>query len=495
MITASPVLYAQELKEIELNMATQKGIPTILLMESAGLQSALFINMQYPTGQIIVVLGKGGNAGDGLATARHLCALGRTVQLVFTTSQDQFTGDAKTMLEATKYLPLCSESTNLSKAIVIVDALYGSGLNRDLTEADIKIIKEVNDSPADVISLDVPSGLRADSFDADSPFVHATHILAFGSYKLCHFQLSDRVAPMPNLHLIHIGHLIDSVVRINKTEFIESITLPPRLETGHKNSFGHVLIIGGSPGLVGAPILAGMAALKSGAGLVTVMVPSASLASSRPDYPPEIMLTCPPGSGLQFEEHDTPFILEFIKKKKISCLAIGMGLGEGKKTEQFVKAIVEKTSIPVVIDADALSIFKNWTLQPNRLIMAMPHPGEYAKHFNNENLKISLDLIKIKARALGIQIVYKSATPLVTDGSHTYLTRKSYSSLAKAGSGDVLAGITASFVAQGFDKESLPAAVWVHNRIGSELNASKQTYTATAADIANTCQKVIMKIT
>lgn len=495
MIKVSPVLLSTEIREIEQYMATHQAIPTIFLMESAGLQSALFINKSYPTGQICIVLGKGGNAGDGLATARHLFAMGRVPNLVFTTKQSEINGDAKTMLEATKHLTITSEPKELKKAAVIVDALYGTGLNRELSESDIEIIHAINSSESDIVSLDIPSGLKADSMTCNSPFVRATHILAFGFYKLCHFEMNPTLPSSSNLHLLPIGQIKESYRQTSKIEFIENFNLPPRLETGHKNSFGHVLIIGGSPGLIGAPILTGIAALRSGAGLVTVMVPSASLASAKPEFPPEIMLTSPLGSGLEFEENDVPFILEFIRKRKISCIAIGMGIGESKKTEKFIKEIIEKTTIPLVIDAEALSIFRNWNIQPDRLIMAMPHPGEFAKHFNQENLPVTLDLIKNKARTLGIQIVYKSATPLVTNGSHTYLTRNSYSALAKAGSGDVLAGITASFVAQGFNNLSLPAAVWVHNKIGCHLTKSKQSYCTTASDIAHACQQVIMQIT
>jgi NAD(P)H-hydrate epimerase len=495
MIKVTPVLLSTEIREIEQHMATHQAIPTILLMESAGLQSALFINKHYPTGQICIVLGKGGNAGDGLATARHLFAMGRVPNLVFTAKQSEINGDAKTMLEATKHLPLTSGSKYLEKAVVIVDAIYGTGLNRELSKSDLEFIHAINNSKADIVSLDIPSGLNADSMTCMSPFVQATHILAFGFYKLCHFQMNPTSPSNSILHLLPIGQIHESCHQTSKIEFIENFTLPPRIETGHKNSFGHVLIIGGSPGLIGAPILAGIAALRSGAGLVTVMVPSASLASAKPEFPPEIMLTSPEGSGLEFEEKDAPNIIEFIKKRKISCIAIGMGIGESKKTEKFIKEIIEKTSIPLVIDAEALSIFKNWTMQPDRLLMAMPHPGEFTKHFNQENLPVTLDLIKTKARTLGIQIAYKSATPLVTNGSHSYLTRNSFSALAKAGSGDVLAGITASFVAQGFNQLSLPAAVWVHHKIGCHLSNSKQSYSATASDIAQACRQVVMQLT
>jgi NAD(P)H-hydrate epimerase len=268
--------------------------------------------------------------------------------------------------------------------------------------------------------------------------------------------------------------------------------LPERKETGHKNTFGHVLVIGGSNGMIGAPILAGIAALRSGAGLVSVIVPEEALRVARPEYPPELMLLGLPGSKGDFCLSDVSFVLDYIQKRNISCMAIGMGLGQGSPLKPFLSALLDQTHIPLVIDADGLAVFEGWKKPiPGRLVIATPHPGEYKAYFRNEGESVDLTALTQKAKDLGIQIAYKSTTPFVTDGDRVWIIPSSYSSLAKAGSGDVLAGILASFLAQGFRDSAAPLAVWVHNQIGRELNLRGEAYICTASDIAHLCRDVL----
>jgi len=184
--------------------------------------------------------------------------------------------------------------------------------------------------------------------------------------------------------------------------------------------------------------------------------------------------------------------LDYIQKRKITSMAIGMGLGQGDQIKPFLSALLEQTDIPLVIDADGLAVFEKWKKPTQgRLIIATPHPGEYETYFQNEGESIELTELTQKAKNLGIQITFKSTTPIVTDGDRSWIIPNCYSSLAKAGSGDVLAGILASFVAQGFGNSAAPLAVWVHNQIGRELNQRGEAYVCTASDIAHLCRDVL----
>ena len=494
MLKTISVMGAGDLKQLERDMKTQFAVPEVALMECSGLQSALFIQKYYPKGEVFLFLGKGGNAGDGMSTARHLYALGRVVKIIFIDGEALFKDATLAMYESIKRL-------NLSRVVgidrqdgvegVIVDAVFGSGFRGPVSEPYLSFFKQMKESSLDVISLDLPSGLEADSSHIIEGAMLADHTLMFGYYRLAHV-LPPALSSMGRIHRMEIGHFPLSEANSSKIQVLYGATMPKRKEAGHKKTFGHVLIIGGSNGMIGAPILSGIAALRSGAGLVSVIVPELALKASRPEYPPELMLLGLPGSQLNFSLSDTPFVLDYIQKRKITSMAIGMGLGQGDQIKPFLSAILSQTDIPLVIDADGLAVFEMWE-KPNhtRFIIATPHPGEYKAYFRNERESVEIIALMQKAKDLGIQIAYKSTTPIVTDGERAWIIPKSYSSLAKAGSGDVLAGILASFLGQGFGESAAALAVWVHNQIGRELNRRGESYVCTASDIANLSCDVI----
>lgn len=494
MLKTIPVMHAEDLKQLEREMKTQFAVPEIALMECSGLQSALFIEKYYPKGDVFIFLGKGGNAGDGMSAARHLYALGRAVKLIYIGGEALFKDATLVMYESLKALNLPKVKGIDAKEGVIVDAVFGSGFRGPVSEPCLSFFKQMKESSLDVISLDLPSGLEADSSKIIEGAVQATHTLVFGYYRLCHV-LQPAISLMGRLHRVEIGHFPLSRADFPNIQVLESATMPERQESGHKNTFGHVLIVGGSNGMIGAPILAGIAALRSGAGLVSVIVPELALRSSRPDYPPELMLLGLPGSQLNFSLSDVSFVLDYIQKRKISSMALGMGLGQEDQIKPFLSALLEQTDIPLVVDADGLAVFEKWKKPTQgRLIIATPHPGEYETYFQNEGKSVELTALTQKAKELGIQITYKSTTPIVTDGDRSWIVPNCYSSLAKAGSGDVLAGILASFLAQGFGDSAATLAVWVHNQIGRELNRRGEAYVCTASDIAHLSRDVLKRM-
>ncbi len=491
MLKTISVMRAEELKQLERKMKTQFALPETALMECAGLQSALFIEKHYPNGEVFIFLGKGGNAGDGLSAARHLYALGRVVKLIYLEGDALFKDASLVMYESIKALNVPRVSGVDAKKGVIIDAVFGSGFRGPLSEPYLSFFKQMKESSLDVISLDVPSGFEADSAQIIEGAVQATHTLAFGYYRLCHV-LQPALSSMGRLHRMAIGHFAPSGADLPKIQVVEKATLPERKESGYKNTFGHVLIVGGSNGMIGAPILAGIAALRSGAGLVSVIVPELALRSSRPEHPPELMVLGLPGSQWNFGPEDASFVLDYIQKRNIDCMAFGMGLGRSGQTRPFLSALVDQTDIPLVIDTDGLAVLEMWKKPPqSRRIITTPHPGEYKTYFQNEGQSVDVAALVQKAKNLGIQIAFKSTTPIVTDGDRAWIIPTSYSSLAKAGSGDTLSGILASFLGQGFGDLTAPLAVWVHNQIGRELNRRGDAYVCTASDIAHLCHDVL----
>jgi NAD(P)H-hydrate epimerase len=507
MLKSTPVLSSQDIKKIESEMMDAYGVPGVSLMECAGLQTALFIQKYYPIGQIFVILGKGGNSGDGLAAARHLYALGRKLTLIFLAGETSFKDQSLKMLEALKGLPISREShldglfategkeSNTRLEGVVLDAVFGSGFKGPLKEPYLSSFKQINKTSLPVISLDVPSGQVADSNVLSLGALRATHTLVFGFYRICHVLPPAR-SLMGNLSLIPIGHFPSPGAAPHRIQVVDGIQLPARKETGHKNSFGHVLIIGGSHGMIGAPILAAIGALRSGAGLVSVIVPEQALMASRPEHPPELMVVSPPGSGKSFQVSDLPFLLDYIQRRKITALAIGMGLGQGEGISTLIQSLLSQTEIPVVVDADGLVLFKNRSPKFQKIqIIVTPHPGEYEAYFRKDGESNEISDLAKKAKDLGVQLIYKTTSPVVTNGTSTYIIPQSYSSLAKAGSGDVLSGILASFMAQGFGEEAAVLGAWFHNQIGRELVDRGDSYTCTASDIAQMSQKVMRRFT
>ena len=501
MIQTEPIFKARALKNLELFMESQCRIPKLLLMESAGILSAKKINCYYPNGAITIVAGKGGNGGYGFAVARHLYAIGRQVTIVTLTESMSYRNETRTMWRAVETLAIPVFDFLPKKTDVFIDAIFGIGFRGELPETIAEIILKMNHSSIPIVSLDIPSGLTADSQKSPNVAIRATRTLCYGFKKICHV-LHPASNLVGQLEVVQIGLITEAkppswrsdkqLVSRDSSGSIQAVVncqLPKRSKAGHKNTFGHVLIIGGSLGLLGAPILAGIGALRAGAGLVTVIVPFQAMAMGKPEYPPELMVSAVPSSGASFTENDADFILKFIQHKKIASIVIGNGLGPNSC--ELVIKILENISIPVVVDADALEVFLKKFLPKSDIIIATPHPGEFQKYFDSSTPSPDITMLKGITKKLGIQLVFKSVTPVAICEEEIFIFPKSFSSLAKAGSGDILAGLIGGLLAQGLGAKSVVFALWILKMAGCKLDQAGLARPATAQEISLACREVI----
>ncbi len=487
------------------------------LMDLAGSGAAKVVYKWYaseygPDHPFTVLCGPGNNGGDGLAMARRMREGGAVVNAVVVHSMTYSTGlkeQIKSYLASGEQIFLFSEETImleeeahtlnrealhqiLSTSWLVVDALLGTGQKdapRGAVKAAIEVLNEArkgSESQIKCISLDVPSGVSAETGEVFSPHVTADNTLTIELIKRGMIQFPAREA-CGRLVVVPIDLKCDK-----PTEYrlivpgSPSIEVPKRPLSSHKGNFGQVFVVAGSPGMPGAALLTARAALRTGAGLVTRTEFNPYAVSV--DTSPEIMLEI---INRDLNEQ----WLEQIKKhlKLANCSIIGPGLGQDTITEQMILELltyIQEQSIPCVLDADCLNIIakaiasgKKFSL-PSAIIT--PHPGEMARLLGSTVEHIQKDRYLAGHRAydlLGSVVVLKGASSVVIGGKGGYVNLTGNPFMATAGSGDVLSGMVASFKAQG--KSLLDAAlsgVYYHGLAGDLAHASKQS-TIIASDI------------
>ncbi|KAA2216584.1 NAD(P)H-hydrate dehydratase [Maribacter flavus] len=452
----------------------KQQITSDALMERAATQifNWMHVRMQGAPVKIHLFCGIGNNGGDGIALARHLFEHGYDIAVYVVKYSDKRSKDFLTNLDRLKdrkiwpiYMDADSNMPEIHPNDIIVDAIFGIGLNRTPDAWVAKIIQHLNTSKAFILSVDIPSGLFTDSVPEDKEAViKANYVLSFQVPKLVFF-LPETGIYVEQWEVLDIG--LDAEFLMNEKTDFELISknevlqfYRPRTKYSHKGSYGHALIVGGSYGKIGAVILTSRAALKAGSGLVTVYVPECGYAILQTAIPEVMVLT----NGKEAIE-----AIEFDMKPTVIGLGIGMGIHDktGKALEHFLKA----NKLPLVLDADALNILsKNQDLMdfiPENSILT-PHPKELERLVG----KWKDDFEKLeKVR----QFTDKRKVVLVVKGAHSitffegrgYINTTGNPGMATAGSGDALTGIITGLIAQGYS--SLQAAifgVYIHGKSG-----------------------------
>jgi len=475
------VLTAEQMREID-RRTIEAGIPGLILMENAGCRFVEFLERHYAplaSHRIVIVCGKGNNGGDGLVIARQLKMRHNPASLdvVLAEAPEQFTGDALEnwrMFQTTGVFVSREIAPRLRAATLIVDALLGTGLSGPVRGPAAELIREMNHGfpGAEVVAVDVPSGL---SEDGES--VRVRHTVTFTSPKTVQVlpPTCDRVG---QLHVVPVG-TPPALLEQNKQlqlELLEPSMLRrlfmPRPRGAHKGTFGHVLVIGGAPGKGGAAAMAGLSALKIGAGLVTVAT-SEDERRTVTALAPELMtqaIAADPGTK--------------------DVLAIGPGLGREPEMAAMAQRLFAQSALPMVIDADALNALAGTSFQglgPFRVLT--PHPGEMARLAGCTTTDIQADRVGIARRfATGRRVVLVlkgQRTLIATPDGRVFINPTGTPAMAKAGSGDILTGLIAGLLAQWPDhrERAVLAAVWLHGRAG-ELGAAATTeLTLTATDL------------
>jgi len=444
------------------------------LMERAGTQIFNWLHMRMQGAQvpIHVFCGIGNNGGDGLVIARHLITHGYNVVTYVVNCSDKrskdFLSNYDRIKNVTKDWPIllsCSEEfPEIKPEDIIIDAVFGIGLNRPADDWVKELFLHFRKSRAYTLSVDMPSGLYADKVPEDeNGVVWANHTLSFASPKLVFF-LPETAKYTQQWEVVDIGldpeflHMTPTEVElIGKYEVLPMYR--PREKFGHKGTYGHSLIIGGSYGKMGAVQLASKAALVSGAGLVTTYIPKCGYQVMQTAFPEAMVIT----------DKDEEKITDIIFDINVNAIGIGVGLGTDEATVNAFGEFLKTNKTPLVIDADALNILAENTeflkLLPQFSILT-PHPGELERLIGA--WKDDFDKIaKAKAfvKTYKLVLVIKGANSMIVFQDKIFINSTGNPGLATAGTGDVLTGIITGLIAQGYDPVAATVfGVYLHGK-------------------------------
>lgn len=473
------LIKAQEMREIDRRAAAEYGIASLVLMENAGIKTAEMAGelLGGAAGKKIVILaGPGNNGGDGLVAARHLHNQ-RAHPAVFVVGKpEELSPDSLTNYKILQKMQgeICPLEDiqdrekflrELLEADLIIDAIYGIGFKGSLGAWETEIVQLINKSRALVLAVDIPSGVEADSGRVAGEAVMADATVTFALPKpglilepgrdyAGQLKIADISIPRALLE--------EKSLNINLiTDQLAHRLLKPRQPDSHKGTFGHALLIGGSTGLSGAVILASLAALRTGAGLVTAALPN-SLVPVLDSALPEVMSIPLVQNGQGAIALEALPAIENILGTASVC-AIGPGMSRYNEAGGIVRFVLERAGIPVVIDADGLNALTADTVAlKNRQIpiVLTPHPGEMARLTGRTIGEIQsrrMEYAARYAREWGVTIVLKGNKTIVAGPSgEIYVNVTGNPGMATAGSGDVLCGIITGLISQGL--KPLPAA-------------------------------------
>lgn len=496
----------------------QYGIPGVVLMENAGLRVVEVIQdvLKEVKGKVFTILvGKGNNGGDGLVVARHLHNRGSQVKVLLLADPEEFQGDARVNLNIWQKMgqPLYQvnqiNGINIVKVALlntdlIVDALYGTGFHGSVNEKVGRVIDLINASRLPVVAVDIPSGVEADTGRAYGPCIQADHTVTFGLPKIG-LVVEPGAGYAGRLHVVDISlprTLTDSkeIPRQLLTGEIIAPWFKPRQPTAHKGTYGRVLVVAGSRGMTGAARMTARAALRAGAGLVTLALPQSSqpVATAAIDEAMTRGLPETPEGTLAVDALE-PILAA---SRSADVLITGPGMGTHPETVELVRALLPRLTIPVVIDADALNALAGVTgLLAKLTIPAVitPHPGEMGRLLDLSAAEVQedrLDLARAAAKRWNLVTVLKGARTVITtpDGS-LYINPTGNPGMATAGSGDVLAGLIAGLLAQGLSPEQAAAAgVYLHGSAGDLAAGRLGQLSTLAGDILEFLPEVIKNI-
>lgn len=408
---------AKEIKQID-QTASQNGMPEAVLMERAA--SAIVPKMQIDSSStILVICGKGNNGGDGWVVARELAVKGHNVSVWSPLGESKSEAASTHATYAASFVHIIEQPITTD---VIIDALFGVGLSGPVSGKARDVIEWINEQSAEVLSIDIPSGIPSDhAREFDGLAVQATHTYSLHGYKRTAF-LNRTALYYGQLERIDIGlpHTSDWNV-LTESDFDQSLLERDRFS--HKTDYGHGILIGGSRHLLGAPFMAGRAALRSGIGLLNLSIPreASPLISTLPEA--------------MYDQHTD------LLEKTYDAIAIGPGMVEGESLDLIWQQVIRQ-SCPVIVDAGALSTKR---LEARGPLILTPHPGEFSKLTGRSVEEIESDRFTIAAEFAiehRVHLILKGTYTLIVapDGTGAVNTVEA-SALAKGGSGDVLTGI------------------------------------------------------
>ncbi len=500
------VVTADEMRSIDRRTIDEYGVTSSVLMERAGLAVAERIRGLFEKRKVIVIAGGGNNGGDGIGVARNLFNWGWNVRVLLLLRENKFSQDCRTQYMTAKKMKVPMEfRSDISGAdlhsALIVDAIFGTGINKEVKAPVSDIISFLNRSGVPVLSVDIPSGISADNGRVMGEAVRAEYTVTFGLPKVGHF-LYPGAEHTGKLFVEDIGFpegLLTSE-SLNIQTFGKddaALLVPARPADSHKGDYGHVLVIAGSKGRTGAALMTAKSCMRSGAGLVTIGVPASLTGVFQSRVTEEMVLPLPDkgDGGLAFDA--TGEILRFVSGKA-DVLAIGPGIGISADNAKIMRELITKSAAPMVIDADGLNSIEGDAGILRRAkspLVLTPHIGEMARLLKDDGAggpagsnaveRERVDVAISFSKRNGVYLVLKGAPTVVAEpGGRLFINTTGNPGMATAGSGDVLTGIIAAFVGQQSNPlDASVLGVYLHGLAGDLAASSKGMHSMIATDI------------
>ncbi len=513
------ILNAEQMREADRRAIEEIGIPSIVLMENAGRQVVAVMEAAFEElseRRVAILCGRGNNGGDGFVVARTLRQRDVEVSVFLVGRLGDVRGDARTNLESLGRLgmPVVEISgqqdwelhaSEVTAHDIIVDAIVGTGLKVPLAGLIETIVDDVNASPVPVVSIDLPSGVSADTHEIIGPAIQAALTVTLGAPKLP-LVLAPARELAGDLAVADIGipeNVIDAVegpdIRLLTADELRPL-VPPRSRDAHKGTFGHVLVVAGSRGKTGAAHLTACGALRSGAGLVTVATPrscQAVVASLGAEYMTEGLAETPEGGV-------SAFALDEALRLPGTVIAVGPGLGGGEAVAAFTAGLVERAAVPLVLDADAINAFAGepgrLTARDGQTVVVTPHPGEMARLLGIPTGEVQahrLETARMLAATRRLYVVLKGhRTIIATPEGRAFINATGNPGMATGGTGDVLTGMIAAWLAQlGDPVTACCLAVHLHGAAGDLAADDEGEVSMTAGDLVQHIGDAVLELT
>ncbi|MGZ4778134.1 MAG: NAD(P)H-hydrate dehydratase [Thermoanaerobaculia bacterium] len=497
------ILTSEQMRNIDRRATERFGVPSIVLMENAAVAVVDAIAAHYANAdRIAIFCGTGSNGGDGLAIARHLENRGVVPVVLIVGERDKLSGDSRTNLTICERLgiPIYNIPTDesvdgaiahASDADVIVDAIFGTGLNRAPAGVQAEVIRAIAEMRIPVVAVDLPSGANASSPETFDPCIRAEVTVTFAAPKICH--IFDPAATycgeviVADIAIPEIAVGDEGVALALTTQKDVAPLFASRLAATHKGTYGHVAIIAGSPGRSGAAIMCARGAIRSGAGLVTVMT----------DVETARIVHAGSVESMTWPNMD---VAEFLEGK--DAVLIGPGLPDNDRAYGWVRTTVASIDLPMVIDASALNAFDSRAAEINpedRPRILTPHPGELARLLQRETKDINADRLasaRDAARITRSIVVLKGHQTLIADpDGRINVNPTGNPGMATGGMGDVLGGMIAALLARHIDPfDAACAAVYLHGFAGDILREEMGDTGLAAMDLAERVPLAIKRL-
>ncbi|HLG59448.1 MAG TPA: NAD(P)H-hydrate dehydratase [Vicinamibacterales bacterium] len=501
------ILNAAQMRDADRHTIEEIGIPSLVLMENAGRQVVAAIEAAYESrldGRVAVLCGRGNNGGDGFVVARTLLQRGIDTSVFVIGSLIDVRGDARTNLDILGRLGVTVVEVNdeqawelhfseIARCSLIVDAIFGTGLRSPVAGMMETVIADVNASEIPVVSVDLPSGMSADTPHLVGDCIDASLTVTLAAPKLP-LVLPPGEAYAGDVVIADIG-IPHDVIEGLEGPHVELLTpeqlrglVAPRAADSHKGDFGRLTLVAGSTGKTGAAYLAAVGALRSGAGLVTVATPKSCLHTIASMGPAYMTADLPEDDAGLVIADGVDRVLELTH----DVVACGPGLGRSRGVAEFVRALIDRATCPLVLDADAITVLAD---DPGRLtgseerdVIITPHPGEMARLIGASIADVQANRIEVAgnfATTHRVYVVLKGhRTVIATPDGHIFINPTGNPGMATGGTGDVLTGMIAAWLAQLLDAEAAcRLAVFLHGAAGDLAEAREGQAAMMATDL------------